>query len=80
MFLLNLFLVFYGYLSLSFGWIFYSVVFLSFSVALYSAYKDRNIYTTAEKFVKTITLLGILDLAISFLVATFLTFKWIINL
>ena len=78
--LVNLFLVFYGYLSLSFGWIFYGVVFLSFAVALYTAYRSRDIYTTAERFVNTITLLGVFDLAISSLVASFLTVKWILNL
>ena len=80
MFLQKLFLVFYGYLSLSFGWIFYGVVFLSFGVALYTAYRSRDIYQTAERFINTITFLGVINLITSSVVATYLTARWILNL
>ena len=75
--LLKTLLVFYGYLSLSFGWIFYLVVFTSFGVAVYSLLKGRDLYETSERFIKTITTLGIADLTLSFFVALFLTAKWI---
>jgi len=75
--LLKTLLVFYGYLSLSFGWIFYLVVFTSFGVVVYSLLKGRDLYETSERFIKTITALGIADLTLSFFVALFLTAKWI---
>ena len=75
--LLKTFLVFYGYLSLSFGWIFYLVVFTSFGVVVYSLLKGRDLYETSERFIKTITTLGITDLTLSFFVALFLTAKWV---
>jgi len=75
--LLKTLLVFYGYLSLSFGWIFYLVVFTSFGVVVYSLLKGRDLYETSERFIKTITALGIADLTLSFFVALFLTTKWI---
>jgi hypothetical protein len=77
--LLKLLLVFYGYLSLSFGWIFYLVVFTSFGVAIYKAFKRRDLYETAESFIRTITVLGIADLVLSSFVAVFLTTKWILG-
>jgi len=75
--LLKTLLVFYGYLSLSFGWIFYLVVFTSFGVVVYSLLKGRDLYETSERFIKTITTLGITDLTLSFFVALFLTAKWV---
>ena len=75
--LLKTLLVFYGYLSLSFGWIFYLVVFTSFGVVVYSLLKGRDLYETSERFIKTITALGIADLTLSFFVALFLTAKWV---
>jgi ABC-type uncharacterized transport system substrate-binding protein len=77
--LLKIFLVFYGYLSLSFGWIFYLVVFTSFGIAIYKAFKSKDLYQTAEGFIKTITALGIADLTFSAFVATFLTVKWLLG-
>lgn len=77
--LLKLLLVFYGYLSLSFGWIFYLVVFTSFGVAIYKAFKSEDLYETAESFIRTITVLGIADLVLSSFVAVFLTTKWILG-
>ena len=77
--LLDLFLVFYGYLSLSFGWLFYIVVFTSFGIALYSLFKERDIYRTSEIFIKSITLLGTVDLIFSTGVAAILTLKWLIG-
>jgi len=75
--LLKTLLVFYGYLSLSFGWTFYLVVFVSFGVAVYFLLKGKDLYETSERFIKTITALGIADLTLSFFVALFLTAKWI---
>ena len=77
--LLNLFLVFYGYLSLSFGWLFYIVVFTSFAVAIYTLLRLKDLYKTAEVFIKTITLLGITDLILSGGIATLLTLKWAVK-
>lgn len=78
--LLDLILVFYGYLSLSFGWLFYLVVFTSLGIAIYTAFRSRDIYQTAERFIKSITLLGIGDLLLSTVVSVFLTVKWLIHL
>ena len=77
--LLDLFLVFYGYLSLSFGWLFYIVVFTSFGIALYSLVKERSIYRTSEVFIKSITYLGTIDLLLSTGVAAISTLKWLIG-
>ena len=78
--LADLLLVFYGYLSLSFGWIFYVVVFTSFGIALYTAFRSKDIYRTAERFIKSITYLGIGDLLLSTVVSAFLTARWLIHL
>jgi len=75
--LLDLFLVFYGYLSIYFGWFYYAVVFLSFAVALYAYLKERSIFETADRFIASITYLGILDLLLSAVISSFLTFKWL---
>ena len=46
----KLFLIFYGYLSLSFGWIFYIVVLASFARVIYEIFKTRKkrIYRYSE--------------------------------
>jgi len=74
---MDLFLVFYGYLSLSFGWLYYLVVFLSLGVAIYSYIKSRDLYLTAERYIKSLLYLGSGDLAISGIYALIMTFKWI---
>jgi hypothetical protein len=72
------FLVFYGYLSLSFGWVFYIVVFLSLLYAIYIYIKSKDFFETAEGYIKAITILGTVDLTISLVVATFLTVRWLV--
>jgi len=71
------FLVFYGYLSLSFGWIYYIVVFLSLMVAFYSYFKSKDIYKTAESYIKSLLILGSVNLFLSMVYATFKTVEWI---
>jgi len=73
------FLVFYGYLSLSFGWLFYVVVFLSLGYAFYTYFKSKDFFETAEGYIKALTLLGTIDLTISTMVAIFLTLRWLIT-
>ena len=77
--MLKTFLVFYGYLSIYFGWIFYAVVFLSLVYAIYEYAKHRDFFTTAGSYIKAITYLGIADLIISSLVALLLTLHWSVS-
>lgn len=74
---MDLFLVFYGYLSISFGWIYYLVVFLSLGVSIYSYIKSRDLYLTAEKYIKSLLYLGTVDLTVSGIYALIMTLKWI---
>lgn len=76
--MLKISLVFYGYLSLSFGWIFYVVVFLSLLYAIYTYIRSKDFFETAEGYIKAITLLGTVDLGISLIVATILTIRWLV--
>ncbi|NPA14573.1 MAG: hypothetical protein GXN97_05255 [Aquificae bacterium] len=76
--MLKTFLVFYGYLSIYFGWSYYIVVFLSFAVALYFLLiRKEDLFKTSEVFIKTITTLGIVDLILSSVVAFYLTLSWL---
>ncbi len=75
---MDLFLVFYGYLSLAFGWLYYIVVFLSLGIAAYFHFKERDLYRTAEVYVKSLTYLGLLDLSVAFLYSVFKTVNWLI--
>jgi hypothetical protein len=76
--MLEALLVFYGYLSISFGWLYYLVVFISLGVALYTYARTRDIYTTAERYIKSLITLGIIDLSISAAYAAAMTIKWLI--
>ena len=76
--MLKTFLVFYGYLSIAFGWLYYIVVFISLAVAVYVHFKNRDIYKTAETYVKSILYLGLVNLAISSIYATIMTVRWIV--
>ena len=71
------FLVFYGYLSLSFGWIYYIVVFLSLMVAFYSYFKSKDIYKTAGSYIKSLLILASVNFFLSMVYATFKTVEWI---
>jgi len=75
--LLKTLLVFYGFLSIYFGWVYYVVVFLSFGVAIYTAYRHKELFKTAKVFVKTITFLGVLDLIFASLIALYKTVGWL---
>jgi len=77
--MLKTFLVFYGYLSIAFGWLYYIVVFSSLLVALYVFLKKRDIYKTAESYVKSILYLGLVNLTLSGIYAVVMTFKWLFN-
>lgn len=74
---LKTFLVFYGFLSIYFGWSYYGVVFISFGVAIYTAYRFKELFKTAEVFIKTITYLGILDLLVASAIAIYKTAQWL---
>ena len=74
---LKTFLVFYGFLSIYFGWSYYAVVFIAFGVAIYTAYRYKELFKTAEVFIKTITYLGLLDLLIVSLIALYKTALWL---
>ncbi len=76
--MLEALLVFYGYLSISFGWLYYLVVFISLGVALYTYARTRDIYATAERYLKSLITLGIIDLSISAAYAAAMTIKWLI--
>jgi len=73
------FLVFYGYLSLAFGWGFYAVVFTSFGLTIFFHLKEKNLYKTAERFIRSMVTLGVINLIIAFLFSSFATFKWFLN-
>jgi len=75
----DLFLVFYGYLSLAFGWGFYTLVFTSFGLALFFHLKEKNIYKTAERFIWSMVTLGVINLILASLFSSFATLKWILN-
>jgi hypothetical protein len=76
---MDILLVFYGYLSLAFGWGFYAVVFISFGVALFSHLKEGNIYQTAERFINSMVTLGVLNLSVATLFALVATARWLLG-
>jgi len=76
---MDTFLVFYGYLSLAFGWTFYAVVFVSFGVALFSYLKGKNIYETAERFINTMVIWGTSNLLIAATSALIETVRWLLG-
>ena len=70
------FLVFYGYLSISFGWLYYIVVFLSLAIAFYSYFKSKDTYKTAESYIRSILILGSVNLFLSMVYAIVKTVEW----
>jgi hypothetical protein len=75
---MDTFLVFYGYLSIAFGWLYYIVVFSSLGVAVYTYLKGGDIYKVAERYVKSMLYLGLFDLAISAVYSAVMTVKWLV--
>jgi len=73
------FLVFYGYLSLAFGWGFYAVVFTTSVSALFFHLREKNLYKTAERYVRNMVTLGIINLIIALVFSSFATLKWVLN-
>jgi hypothetical protein len=71
--------VFYGYLSLAFGWGFYAVVFICFGIALYSQLKEGDIYITAERFINGMVTLGVLNLSVATVFAFVATVRWLLG-
>ncbi len=75
---MEVFLVFYGYLSIAFGWLFYGVVFISFGFALYTYLKKRNVYSMAEVYIRSFLYLGSANLLVSSLYSLVMTAKYLL--
>ncbi len=76
---MDTFLVFYGYLSISFGWIYYLVVFISLFIAFYSYLRTKNIFETAEVYIKSLLTLGVINLSVSGIYALVKTLQWLVG-
>jgi len=77
--LLKTFLVFWGYLALFFGWVYYGVVFVSFMAALFTYLKNKDTLAAAKFYVRSLTTLGAIDLFAASIFALFKTALWLLS-